>query len=289
MNLGKIGVIFDGGGYTGAYSAGFAKAMEELGLRPSYVQGVSVGALNGAVMVGQNGKTDQMISVWKDVEIKESNFIFDFGISGMIKRLRRTAILSDGGLKYLCLSLDLQSIIKSDIQFDVVVFDEKDNTRKIFSNFQEKVQKNPEILKKAIRASASIPGLFRSVNINGRSYSDGVSFLIKPAIRAGCETIFLFLNEPLELESSETGGWSWFKRLLLGKLYVGRLLRKEMVNQYRSLLEELVVFQVRQGVPGLSTTSFEQAKNESDQGSISQAIDLAYRRGLEILNDLTLK
>ncbi len=289
VNLGKIGMIFDGGGNTCAYGTGFALAVENKGLRADYVLGVSGGALNGASYVERNGRTDKMILGWKDIETKGQSFLFDFGISSVIMRLRRTAILSNVGLRYLCQNLDMQAIIKSDIQFDVVVFDEKANRQKIFSNCQKEVQENPEILRKAIRASASIPGIFKSVNINGRDYCDGASFLIKPAIRAGCETIFLFLNEPLELESVETVEWGWFNRLLLGKHQIGRLLREARVSQYTSFLEELVVFQMPRGVPGLTSTSFEQTKNESDQGLISQAIDLACERGLEILDDLTLK
>ena len=65
MNLGTIGVIFTGGGFTGAISVGFAKAIWKSGLRPAHFQGSSVGALNATKMI--EGGIDALEQTWLDI------------------------------------------------------------------------------------------------------------------------------------------------------------------------------------------------------------------------------
>ena len=48
----KLGIIFDGGGFLGAHSIGFLRAVEDFGLLPpAYCQGVSVGAITASKLV----------------------------------------------------------------------------------------------------------------------------------------------------------------------------------------------------------------------------------------------
>ena len=51
MNLGKVGIIFTGGGFTGSFSVGVFEALWKAGIRPAHVQGISVGALSAAKVV----------------------------------------------------------------------------------------------------------------------------------------------------------------------------------------------------------------------------------------------
>jgi NTE family protein len=44
--------VLQGGGALGAYQAGVYEALAETGIHPNWVAGVSVGAINGAIIAG---------------------------------------------------------------------------------------------------------------------------------------------------------------------------------------------------------------------------------------------
>jgi NTE family protein len=48
----RVALVLPGGGALGAYQVGVYQAMDELGVRPDWVAGVSIGALNGAIIAG---------------------------------------------------------------------------------------------------------------------------------------------------------------------------------------------------------------------------------------------
>lgn len=62
----KIGLVLSGGGSRGAYQVGAWRALVELGIKPDIVVGVSVGALNGGMVV----QGDQVLAeeLWRRVE-----------------------------------------------------------------------------------------------------------------------------------------------------------------------------------------------------------------------------
>ena len=49
---GRIALIFQGGGALGAYQAGVYEALHEHGIEPDWVTGVSIGAINAAIIAG---------------------------------------------------------------------------------------------------------------------------------------------------------------------------------------------------------------------------------------------
>jgi NTE family protein len=49
---GRIALVLQGGGALGAYQAGVYQALQEAGLEPDWVSGVSIGAINGAIIAG---------------------------------------------------------------------------------------------------------------------------------------------------------------------------------------------------------------------------------------------
>ncbi len=48
----RIALVLQGGGALGAYQAGVYQALHEAGLEPDWVSGVSIGAINGAIITG---------------------------------------------------------------------------------------------------------------------------------------------------------------------------------------------------------------------------------------------
>ena len=47
-----IALVLQGGGALGAYQAGVYQALHEAGLEPDWVSGVSIGAINSALIAG---------------------------------------------------------------------------------------------------------------------------------------------------------------------------------------------------------------------------------------------
>lgn len=218
MNFGKTAFIFSGGGFTGAYSVGFLKALTAKGIRPDFVQGVSVGSINAAKFL-ESG-VEELEKRWLKIQELGPSSIFDSPIfhsanfefklrnwrhwKNLILKLRSPAICDNDRLfKLLIRDLDFQAIVDSDIEFQVITFNKSKNTQEVFSNRDDRVRKNPPLLGQAILASCSLPFFLPPVLINGEWHSDGQTFKLKEAINAKCDTIFLFLNNqfgPLKLD-----------------------------------------------------------------------------------------
>src|SRR5271155_5311567 len=49
---GRIALVLQGGGALGAYQVGVYQALHEAGLEPDWVSGVSIGAINAAIIAG---------------------------------------------------------------------------------------------------------------------------------------------------------------------------------------------------------------------------------------------
>src|SRR3974390_783560 len=48
----RVALVLQGGGALGAYQAGVYQAMHEAGIEPDWVSGVSIGAINSAIIAG---------------------------------------------------------------------------------------------------------------------------------------------------------------------------------------------------------------------------------------------
>jgi NTE family protein len=69
---GQVVLVFQGGGALGAYQGGVYQAMHEAGIEPSWVVGTSIGAINGAIIAGNEigARLDRLHEFWNRVEQK---------------------------------------------------------------------------------------------------------------------------------------------------------------------------------------------------------------------------
>lgn len=205
MNLGKVGIIFNGGGFTGAFSVGYIKALWECGIRPAHMQGVSVGALNAAKTL-DSGSYEELERIWLDIEKAKASTIFNWkDIPGNV---RSSSLYSNKGLLDIIQKINLNKIIESPIELQIVVCNESKEEKEVFSSHDPRFKKDPGLLKQMILASASIPGILPPVRIDGQQYSDGIYFSLESMIETGCDTIFLFLNDQFAEQSKR-----WDQRL----------------------------------------------------------------------------
>jgi len=69
---GQVVLVFQGGGALGAYQGGVYQALHEAGIEPNWVIGTSIGAINGAIIAGNEpGKRLNKVSkFWDRMERK---------------------------------------------------------------------------------------------------------------------------------------------------------------------------------------------------------------------------
>src|SRR6201982_1745944 len=66
---GQVVLVLQGGGALGAYQAGVYQALHEAGLEPNWVVGVSIGAINSAIIVGNKPehRLEKLEKFWMDI------------------------------------------------------------------------------------------------------------------------------------------------------------------------------------------------------------------------------
>jgi NTE family protein len=64
-----VALVLQGGGALGAYQAGVYEALSEAGIHPHWIAGVSIGAINGAIIAGNplNSRVDRLREFWTQV------------------------------------------------------------------------------------------------------------------------------------------------------------------------------------------------------------------------------
>ncbi len=69
---GQVVLVFQGGGALGAYQGGVYQALHEAGIEPNWVVGTSIGAINGAVIAGNDvgSRLDRLREFWHRIERK---------------------------------------------------------------------------------------------------------------------------------------------------------------------------------------------------------------------------
>ncbi len=206
----KLGVILSGGGAKGAYEVGFLKALAEFNIQPDAIAGTSIGALNGAIYCATKDtkKTAQLLEdLWRDLansnvlEIDKERAVktivevlMHFAPMGNVTKAGKLLMLSAKGAKSKEGILTQAPLInrlnkyapteklQSGLPFHIGLTKSKGHAidTKNFLGFgnEETVYKKIQNLKDdekhiAIMASASLPILFDSLEVEGKIYADG--------------------------------------------------------------------------------------------------------------------
>jgi NTE family protein len=61
-----VALVLQGGGSLGAYQAGVYEALSEAGIHPNWIAGISIGAINAAIIAGNppNDRVDRLRAFW---------------------------------------------------------------------------------------------------------------------------------------------------------------------------------------------------------------------------------
>lgn len=148
----KVGLVLGGGGARGAAEVGVLQVIEEIGIPIDYVAGTSIGAIVGAFFA--NGiKADSIESLFKSQDwsrVFSGSFLLNRSIEVFLDEVGQMpdSISFDKlPIPYRCVAVDLKKV--------------------------EEIVLDSGSLAHAVHASMAIPGVFKSVEWDGRQLVDG--------------------------------------------------------------------------------------------------------------------
>ncbi len=172
------GLVLAGGGAKGAYQIGAWKAMREIGVDIEMIAGVSIGAINGALIA--QGDFDRTVELWSSIEVKDGinmeaqlkapENLFSFSNLPQIFH----EIIKNGGVdvtparNLVAEYVDEEKVRASGIPFGLVTF--QVSSLKPVELFIEEMQEG--LLIDYLMLSARFPGLHNE-SPDGAKYLDG--------------------------------------------------------------------------------------------------------------------
>ncbi|MFW5822644.1 MAG: patatin-like phospholipase family protein, partial [Tangfeifania sp.] len=176
----KTGLVLSGGGTRGFAHLGVIEALQEKGIKPDVISGVSAGAIVGAFIAGGKSPRETAETFKKGWFLKYTKL--QFPVNGLMKL--------DGLKEIINKEIEFKKIEECPLPFYIGVA----NLNKGKAEY-----KNSGPLDQTVLASSSIPVLFAPVKIGGQFYVDGGlmdNIPIEP-IKNNCERIIVVNIAPL--------------------------------------------------------------------------------------------
>jgi NTE family protein len=197
-------IVFQGGGALGAYQAGAYEALHGAGIRPEWIAGISIGAINSAIVAGspEDKRVENLRAFWEMVSAGpatlpigeepmlrrfynefSAGWAANFGVKGFYKPLAPNPFAFFAGMSPLAFydTSPLIATLNSLVDFDLInrgpirlsvgaVEIESANFR-YFDSLQLKNRNGIDA--RHIAASGALPPGFPPVEIEGKHYWDG--------------------------------------------------------------------------------------------------------------------
>lgn len=163
---GKTAFVLSGGSSLGAIQVGMLQALMEAGIRPDFLIGTSVGAINAAWLAAQPdvAGAQKLAEIWSGLRRQD---IFPLnpwaGARGLLGRTNH--VIPNSGLRsVLEMNLPFQRLEDAGLPIHVITTDLKTGRAVVLSS-------GPAV--QALLASTAIPGVFPPVRIGHRDLVDG--------------------------------------------------------------------------------------------------------------------
>ena len=185
---GQVVLVLQGGGAPGVYQAGAYHALHEAGIEPDWVIGTSIGAINGAIIAGNEvgRRLERLRDFWTHVETRLPGRLSHFtslvaGVPGFYRPnpalawgveaevgIERAALYSIDPLKrFLPELVDFDLVNEGTPRFTLGLVNVRSGQIRYFDSKQETIALDH------VLGSAAIPPSFPAVRIDGESYWDG--------------------------------------------------------------------------------------------------------------------
>ena len=200
-HCGQVGLVLQGGGALGAYQAGVYEALAERGYLPDWITGISIGAINGAIIAGnpRERRVERLREFWELITegiaakpLLNGDFargIFNewsalasitSGVDGFYSPRMPPAWLqpwgTEGALSFYDTAplratlerlIDFKLLNSKDVRFSVGAANIRKGNSVYFDTEERRI--GPE----HIMASAALPPGFPPIEIDGEHYWDG--------------------------------------------------------------------------------------------------------------------
>lgn len=184
---GPVGLALSGGGSRGAFQAGAWEALHDAGVRPDYVAGTSIGAVNGA-MIAAGEPVRTLRACWLDNGMHGPRTRKDLWRFG-----RWRGFMDPRPLRRLLEEhLDLDHLRESPTRFQLTTVDLQEGRTVVWDK--------EDLGYDHFMASAALPPAFEPVRIAGHDHVDGGvrnNLPLWPAVAARCRTVVALLHDPL--------------------------------------------------------------------------------------------
>lgn len=271
---GQVVLVLQGGGAVGAFQAGVFQAMHEAGLEPDWVIGTSIGAINGAIIAGNEPerRLERLHEFWDTVE-HQGPFANSFALCYFGQPLANLTALTRGIPGFFAPNaealLGVQAPVGleraafyttsplSQTLFSLVDFDLVNAKRTRFTlgavNARTGVMRyfdsrDDSLGVEHVMASAALPPAFPAIRIEGEPYWDGGIYSNTPIEivlddRPRCDsvifTVQLWNSDGPEPESI----WQVLgreKEIQYASRAESHLARQKQIHQLRGVITELV-------------------------------------------------
>ncbi len=176
-------LVLGGGGALGVIQAAYIQAAHDLGFRPTFVVGTSVGALNGAWVALHPDRPEELLRIWLGMDQMS---LVHLSAGGLASRLLHPVSVAKNSIVPMLLRRHMPGMGFEDARLELAVVATN------LSRGRKHIFRSGSLLP-AILASTAIPGVFEPVEIDGDLYVDGcvsASVDMTTAFEMGATEIF---------------------------------------------------------------------------------------------------
>lgn len=265
----KTGVVLEGGGLRGSYTAGVLSWFLKEGIHFDYGVGISSGAQHLCnYMIGDE-------DYLRDVALKLGKDALKVGLKplfteGQLVGYNRLFDYADENIKVM----DFDALLKNPYEGELGVYDLEAGQTKW-------VNKNEVTGYDYLKAAILIPIAGKPIKINGKKYVDaGVEHMIpiKRSLEKGVDKHIVITTKPQDYERSETGWPTNFYMSLFYRKYktfrdlVSR--RRELYYEQKGLVDSLI--KKNKALELLPSKSFDIGRFGGDTTQLEELYDLGF-------------
>ena len=190
----KIGVVLSGGGAKGLAHIGVLKLLEENNIPIDYIMGTSMGGIIGGLYAaGYNADEIEKIAltpefqVWATGKLREQDkylyakenphpgvFYFQLSLDSNYSVSFNPGLVNDGPLDFAMAELFYKPIKEANYNFDNLSIPYRCMAAEVFT--QRQVMLKEGNIAEAVRATMSVPLIFRPIKVDGQYLFDGAVF-----------------------------------------------------------------------------------------------------------------
>ena len=260
---GRVVLVMRGGGALGRYQAGAYQALHEAGIEPDWVIGTSIGAINGAIIAGNEvvDRVERLQEFWGQLDDRvpkpwgqlaplligvpsfyQVNPALAWGVDARVGIEQAAMYLADPLKNLLPAIVDFDLINSGKTRFTLGLTTVQTGQMRYFDNRQESIGLEH------VLGSSALPPSFPAVLIDGEHYWDGgvysnspieVVFDEDPRVSSVVFAIQIWPTRGPRPESL-TQAFMRQKEILFGTRSKTHIMRQAQLHRMRRIIRELI-------------------------------------------------